>query len=77
MTKKKVEIKWLSEPEEHDYTAAMSYLSLLYDESVINAYVKKLKRASTSAFKAKDIFRASGLPLVGSATHTSKKINRK
>ncbi len=65
MTKKKVEIKWLSGPEEHDYSAATSYLSLIYDESVINAYVKKLKRASISAFKAKDIFRASGLPLVG------------
>jgi hypothetical protein len=29
---KEVEIKWLSEPEEHDYPAALSYLSLLYDE---------------------------------------------
>ena len=73
MTKKKVEIKWLSEPEEHDYPAATSYLSLLYDESVINAYVEKLKQASTSAFKAKDIFRASGLPLVGvSNAHVEK-----
>ena len=29
---KKIGIKWLSAPEEHDYPAALSYLSLLYDE---------------------------------------------
>lgn len=28
----KTEIKWLSEPEEHDYPAALSYLCLIYDE---------------------------------------------
>ena len=70
---KKVEIKWLSEPEEHDYPAALSYLSLLYDEQTAAAYVNKLKRASISEFKAKDIFRASGLSLLGiSNAHVEK-----
>jgi hypothetical protein len=62
---KTFEIKWLPEPEEHDYPAALSYLRLLYDEKAAAAQVGKLKRASISEFKAKDIFRASGLSLLG------------
>ena len=62
---KKVEIKWLSEPEEQDYPAALSYLSLLYDKRTAAAHLKKLKRASIAEFKAKVIFRASGLSLLG------------
>ena len=58
-------IKWLKEPEDHDYPAAKSYLSLHYDEASAKAMVKKLKEASISQFKAKDIFRASGLSLLG------------
>jgi hypothetical protein len=73
MAKKNAEIKWLSNPEEHDYSAAESYLSLIFDESVANAYVEKLRRASIAEFKAKDIFRASGLSLLGvSNTHVEK-----
>jgi hypothetical protein len=70
---KKVEIKWLSEPEEHDYPAALAYLALLYDEQTATTYVDKLKLASISEFKAKDIFRASGLSLLGiSNSHVAK-----
>src|SRR5450755_3489751 len=61
----KVEINWLREPEQHDYPAALSYLCLLYDEPIAAAHVDKLKRAPISQFKAKDIFRASGLSLLG------------
>ena len=59
------EIKWLKEPENHDYPAAKSYLSLMYDEDTAKAKVKKMKAAHVSEFKAKDIFRASGLSLLG------------
>ena len=73
MPKKKIEIKWLSEPEERDYLAAKSYLSLIYDESKTHAYVEKLRRGSISEFKAKDIFRASRLSLLGiSNAHVEK-----
>ena len=65
MAKKKIKIKWLNEPEEHDYPAAQSYLSLIYDESIVTGYVKKLRQAPISQFKARDIFRASGLSLLG------------
>ena len=70
---KAVEIKWLNEPEAHDYPAALSYLSLLYDEQTATTYVDKLKRTLISEFKAKDIFRASGLSLLGiSNSHVEK-----
>ena len=66
-------IQWLAEPEEHDYPAAQSYLSLLYDEKTATAYAEKLKRAAVARFKAKDIFRASGLSLLGvSNSHVDK-----
>jgi disulfide oxidoreductase YuzD len=65
--------KWLKEPEEQDYPSARSYLSLLYDKRTAKACVNKLKRASVVEFKAKDIFRASGLPLLeASNTHVQK-----
>ena len=73
MPKKNNIIKWLSEPEEHNYPAALSYLSLLYDEETAAAYVGKLRSAPMSAFKSKDIFRASGLSLLGvSNSHVQK-----
>ena|ERR1035438_2609219 len=65
--------KWLTEPEEQDYPAARSYLSLLYDKRTAATCVKKLKRARIREFKAKDIFRASRLPLLGAGnSHVQK-----
>lgn len=58
-------IKWLAEPEEQDYPAALSYLALVFEDVVAGKYVKKLKVARLAWFKAKDIFRASGLSLLG------------
>ncbi len=74
MTKNNIDtIKWLKEPEDHDYPAAKSYLSLLYTEELAKATVKKLKDAPILQFKAKDIFRASGLSLLGiSNSHVEK-----
>jgi hypothetical protein len=60
-----IEIKWLAEPEDHDYPAAVSYLSLLYDEAAAAKLVDRLRKAPLSKFKAKDVFRASGLSLLG------------
>src|SRR5439155_2076453 len=70
---KKVEIQWLKEPEEHNYPAAESYLSLHYDQPVAKALADKLRAAPLAQFKAKDIFRASGLSLLGvSNAHVEK-----
>ncbi|HET6420464.1 MAG TPA: hypothetical protein VFG19_09930, partial [Geobacteraceae bacterium] len=61
------------EPEEKDYPAAESYLGLLYDDRTVKTLVEKLRNASVRQFKAKDIFRASGLSLLGiSNSHVRK-----
>ena len=70
-------IQWLSEPEEHDFPAAGSYLSLICNERAAAALVRQLRRAPASSFKAKDIFRASGLSLLGvSNSHVEKDRNK-
>ena len=67
------EIKWLKQPEEHDYPAAGSYLQLLFATPAAALYVNRLRRSSIVTFKAKDIFRASGLSLLGvSNSHVDK-----
>jgi hypothetical protein len=75
---KEIEIKWLAEPEDHDYPAAGTYLSLFYDKPAAARYVTRLRRAPMSKFKARDIFRASGLSLLGISNshveHDRKKI---
>jgi hypothetical protein len=53
---KEIEIKWLNKPEDQSYSAAMSYLSLLYDEPTSTAHVEKIKRAAISMFKSQGYF---------------------
>ena len=62
---KKFKGRWLDEPNEDDYAAAESFLNLIYDEQSSASLIKKVKKAEVLQFKAKDIFRASGLPLLG------------
>jgi hypothetical protein len=70
---KKVSIQWLPEPEEQDYPAAESYLSLMYGVTSVKMIMGNLKKAKLTQFKAKDIFRASGLSLLGiSNSHVEK-----
>jgi hypothetical protein len=74
---KKQKIKWLSLPEEHDYPAAYSYLLLIYDKDTTTKLVKDLQLAGMSEFKAKDIFRASKLSLLGvSNSHVLKNLEK-
>ncbi|MFM2397698.1 MAG: hypothetical protein RLZZ144_948 [Pseudomonadota bacterium] len=69
----KATINWLDNPEEHDYPAAESYLSLIYDAATVSHFSQRLKQAPISKFKAKDIFRASNLSLLGiSNSHVEK-----
>jgi hypothetical protein len=58
-------IRWLDAPEKQDYPSAQSYLELLFEPAVAAKYVKALEAAAMTSFKAKDIFRASGLSLLG------------
>jgi hypothetical protein len=57
-------VKWLDEPEEHDYQAAADYLSMLAEPAVVTATVGELKTAKPLQRKAKDILRAAGLALL-------------
>ena len=71
----KVQPKWLIDVEEHDYPAASDYLHLTYDTTLVARMVNNLRAASIVYFKAKDIFRASGLSLLGvSNSHVSKNL---
>ena len=63
--KKSETIQWLAKPEEQDYPAAQSYLNLLYDDKETRRLVARLRAAPVRQFKAKDIFRASRLALLG------------
>jgi hypothetical protein len=70
---KDAEIRWLDEPEEHDYPAAQAFLSLIYEDRDASGLVGKLRKAPVVQFKAKDVFRASGLSLLGvSNSHVEK-----
>ena len=73
-----IAIKWLADPEDHDYPAAEAYLSLLYDKPAAAKYVEQLQKTPMSKFEAKDIFRASGLSLLGISNshveHDRKKV---
>jgi hypothetical protein len=55
---------WKDEPDEHDYPAASDYLSLIAAPDAVDAIVGVLRNAPVIRRKAKDILRASGLPLL-------------
>ncbi|MGZ5035828.1 MAG: hypothetical protein ACXWG1_02685 [Usitatibacter sp.] len=71
---KKSPIVWLREPAPPDYPAALSFLTLVFAPKQAKALVKKLRNTKeTSKFKARDILRASGLPLLAASdSHVSK-----
>lgn len=62
---KSLKIRWLAEPEKHDFSEAESYLNLVCDRQAAAKLVRKLRGARAVRFKAKDVFRASGLSLLG------------
>lgn len=69
--------QWLQKPEAHNFPAAESYLSLLFEPARARQLAAALKRAPAAKFKAKDIFRASGLSLLGVSNSHVEKDRRK
>ncbi len=66
-------VGWFDNAEEQDYPAALSYLTLIFDPTRAKEHVRRLRSAPVSTFKAKDIFRASGLSLLGvSNSHVAR-----
>jgi hypothetical protein len=55
---------WKEEPDDHDYPAAASYLSLLMAPDAVEGIVAALKSAAMAHYKAKDLLRASRLDLL-------------
>jgi hypothetical protein len=59
-------VSWKAEPDQHDYPAAAAYLSLLAEPELVQQVVAELQAAPLAHGKAKDLLRASGLPLLPS-----------
>lgn len=57
-------VKWLDEPEDHDYAAAADYLSMLAEAATVTATVDSMKSVETVFREAKDILRAARLNLL-------------
>ena len=66
---KKKRILWSDEPANSNYPSALSYLSLIFDVDKAEEIVDRMLKVEMSEFKARDIFRASGLPLLGISQH--------
>lgn len=57
-------VKWLDNPQEHDFPAAADYLTLVADRRTVTALVDKLRAGAIMHKKAKDLLRAAQLPLL-------------
>jgi disulfide oxidoreductase YuzD len=73
---KTTKIRWLRKPQKHDYPAAQSYLSLLFEPRAAKKLVDKIKSSDMREFAAKDIFRASRLSLLGVSNSHVEKVRR-
>ncbi|MDQ6910285.1 MAG: hypothetical protein M3Z84_05805, partial [Actinomycetota bacterium] len=60
----KAKTLWNPEPDEHDYPAAVDYLSLLLPQREAEGLAQTMRKAPTVRRKAKDLLRASRLPLL-------------
>jgi hypothetical protein len=61
---KKNTIAWKKTPEPADYEAARAFLSLVYSSSLVNSLVQSLRSAPCVEHSAKDLLRASTLPVL-------------
>ena len=69
--------RWLEEVGEQNFPAAESYLTLIHPPKQARKFVAALKAAKPVEFKAKDIFRASGLSLLGVSNYQVEKDRQK
>jgi hypothetical protein len=72
-----LEPHWLDDVEDKDYPAAESFLGLLYPPEPVMELIQALRSAELTKFKAKDIFRASGLSLLGVSNSHVERDRRK
>ena len=55
-------IRWLADPEDKDYAAAESFLSMLIAPGSLADVIGELRGAQPGHWAAKDVLRAAGLP---------------
>jgi hypothetical protein len=60
----KEQLQWRKTPEKRDYDAATTFLTLLFRTARANALVRAMRRKPITQRSAKDLLRASGLPLL-------------
>jgi hypothetical protein len=58
------DVVWKNDPEDHDFPAAASYLALLAGPVEVAVLIDVLRAVPCREWKAKDILRACGLPLL-------------
>lgn len=56
--------RWKESPDDHDYPAAEDYLSLITSPAAAKALAGRLRKSPIEHRKAKDLLRASSLPLL-------------
>jgi hypothetical protein len=56
--------QWNKRPDPNDYKAALNYLSLQFKQSTAESLVARARRAPCVERAAKDLLRASNLPLL-------------
>ncbi len=68
---------WKDEPDEHDYPAAEDYLSLIMSPARARQVVSRLRKIPLVRRKAKDLLRASRLPvLTGENFHVASDLKK-
>ncbi|MBV9247333.1 MAG: hypothetical protein JO366_21265 [Methylobacteriaceae bacterium] len=60
----KPQLVWKKKPETEDYDSALKFLSLIYPDARSEKLLRALRRARTIQRAAKDLLRASDLPLL-------------
>lgn len=61
---KKMKTVFIKYCQQHDYLAALDFLKLLYPRAKTTELADLIEKSKTIIKKAKDIYRASGLPLL-------------
>ena len=69
--------RWKESPDDHDYPAAEDYLSLVTTPAAAKALTRRLRTAPLVHRKAKDLLRASALPLLAADNfHVAKDLKK-
>jgi len=70
-------LRWAPQPQDHDYDAALDYLTLVASERASRDAVRRLRKGALTRRRAKDILRASKLAcLPASNPHVARDMRK-